>query len=155
MANNTTSAKRNFDATSPGFIYSVAVLVFTVLASMGVSLPKSVDVLGMDVYTSFSTGGVYAIGSILIVSLVFPIYNFVKSGGKWSLKAIFAKNNTWIALGNALASGIALVGLSFPEGTVEGIVAAVKTQDWFVVTSMILTSVVPPLLRFLKDRNAA
>ena len=62
---------KKFDTKSPGFLYSSIVAVLTVFAVSGVSFPKTVDVLGMEITTSLSAGGIYAIFGVVLTSVAF------------------------------------------------------------------------------------
>lgn len=150
---STTSKQKFFNPASPGFIYAVVVAVLTIIAAAGIELPKDPASLGTDFVTSLSTGGIYALFGVIASSLVFPIYNFIKSGMKFSLRAVFSLNTTWIALGNAVAAGLVLTGFVLPEGTVEQIVGAVSVKDWMGLISTLALTVGNTLIRFIKERQ--
>jgi len=147
------SKDKFFSVTSPGFLYSAIVAVLTIIAAGGVQLPADPATVGSDFVTSLSTGGIFSLVGVIVSSLVFPIYNFVKSGLKFSFGAIFSLNTTWIALGNAAAAGIALTGFVLPQGTVEQIVGAVGTKDWMGLISILALTVGNTLIRFIKERQ--
>lgn len=143
-----------FDPKSPVFIYSLIVAALTVFAASGVQFPKVAGELATEITTSLSTGGVYALIGVIIASVIFPIYNAIKSG-VFSLKGVFSRNLTWIALGNAAASAIALTGFVLPAGTVEQIIAAISVKDWGGLVSVLGLTVVNTLIRFLKEKERA
>ena len=87
----------------------------------------------------------------MVASVIFPIYNAI-SAGTFSLKGIFSRNTTWIALGNLAIAAIALTGFVLPDGTTEQIVGAVSLKDWGSVISIIGLNVVNTLLRYIKDQ---
>lgn len=151
MANK--PSKQVFNAKSPGFLYASIVTVLTVFAVSGVHFPSPADVLAGDITTTLSTGGIYAIIGVIISSVAFPIYNAVKSGLKFSLQTIFASTLTWIALGNVVLSLLALTGLVLPDGTVEQIIGAVQAKDWISLGSLLVTSIIPTIVRWIKDKN--
>jgi len=140
-----------FDAGSPGFLYSVITAALTIFAGMGVAFPKIPVELGSDIVNSFNTGGVYALIGVIVASVVFPIYNAI-SAGTFSLKGIFSRNLTWIAIGNALVAGLALTGFVLPDGTPEQVVGAVSAKDWMGVVSIVALTVGNTILRLIKQK---
>ena len=148
-----TSSQKFFSASSPGFLYAAVVAVLTIFAAAGVELPKDPASLGTDLVTSLSTGGIFSLVGVIVSSLVFPIYNFVQSGKKFSLPAIFSLNTTWIALGVAVLAAIALTGFVLPDGTVEQIVNAIATKDWMSLISILALTVGNTLIRWFKEKE--
>mgnify|MGYP003520367833 FL=1 len=148
MAN---SNQKFFVVLSPGFLYSVIVSALTIFAGAGVAFPKVPIDLGAEIVNSFNTGGVYALIGVIVASVVFPIYNAI-SAGTFSLKGIFSRNLTWIALGNIAVSGLALTGFVLPDGTPEQIVGAVSAKDWMSVVSIVALTVGNTLLRLIKQK---
>lgn len=148
MAN---SNQKFFEVSSPGFLYSVIVSALTIFAGVGVAFPKVPSELGTELVNSYSTGGVYALIGVIVASVVFPIYNAI-SAGTFSLKGIFSRNLTWIALGNIAVSGLALTGFVLPDGTPEQIVGAVSAKDWMSVVSIVALTVGNTLLRLIKQK---
>lgn len=144
-----------FNAASPGFLYSLIVAALTILAVSGIHFPSSAEVLAGQITTTLSTGGVFAIAGILISSIIFPIYNAVKSGLKFNLSTIFGSTLTWVAIGNMIVSLLLLTGLVLPEGTVEQIVGFVQAKDWIGLGTLLLTSIVPTVVRWIKQRQTA
>jgi len=144
-----------FDIKSPGFLYSVIASALTIFAATGVQFPGTPESVSGEIVTSLSTSGIYGMVLLLGTSVFFPVYNWFKSGGKFSFKAIFSKVSTWISLGVSTASALALTGFVLPDGTVEQIAAAVVTKDWIGLGSILLLTVGNTLVRFLKDRRGA
>ncbi len=147
------SNQKKFDAGSPGFLYSIVVLALTVFAVSGLNINP--DETAREIVTSLSNGGVYAIIGIIASSVIFPIWNFFKRGGKVTLKVVFGSVLTWVALGNALFAVIALTGFTIPEGTVEQIVGFIQAKDWTSLIAIVFANVLNPLIRFIKDKRSA
>lgn len=145
--------KKVFSTRSPGFLYAAIVAVLTIFAAAGVDLPQDPETLGTELVTSLSNGGIFALVGVIVSSLVFPIYNFVQSGAKFSFAAIFSKTTTWIALGVAASAAIALTGFVLPDGTVEQIVGAVATKDWMSLVSILALTVGNTLIRYIKEKQ--
>ena len=148
-------AGKAFNASSPGFLYSIIVAILATFAATGIQFPASPDALAGTITTSLSSGGVYAIIGVLITSVIFPIYNHFSSKGKFDFKAIFSKVSTWIAWGTAGLSAIALTGFVLPDGTLEQVIGAIQQKDWMSLISILALTVGNTLIRFLKDRQAA
>lgn len=147
--------KKAFDASSPGFLYTIIVGVLTIFAVSGVHFPSSPEILAGDITTTLSKSGFYSIIGIIIASVGFPIYNAVKSGLKFTLTTIFGSTLTIIALANIALSLLALTGFVLPDGTVEQIIAAVRTKDWIALGSLLVTTIIPTIVRWIKDRRNA
>jgi len=148
---NTNAKAGKFNAASPGFLYSVVVFILAGLATIGVSFPQTPEVLGQDLITTLSTGGIVAVIGIIIASLVFPIWNAAKKGFTWS--NLWTSSLTWVGLVGILFSALALTGFSLPQGTAEQLVAAVMAKDWTALSGLFGTVIVPTFIRWLKDRN--
>lgn len=140
-----------FNPGSTGFVYAVITTALSIFAASGVTFPKVPSELGTELVNSYSTGGVYALIGVIVASVVFPIYNAI-SAGTFSLKGIFSRNLTWIALGNIAVSGLALTGFVLPDGTPEQIVGAVSAKDWMSVVSIVALTVGNTLLRLIKQK---
>lgn len=150
-----TSGKVIFNAGSPGFLYTIIVTVLTIFAVSGVQFPTSAEVLAGDITTTLSTSGIYAIIGVIVSSVAFPIYNAVKSGLKFSAATIFGSTLTWISIGNIILSLLAIYGFVLPDGTLEQVIGAVQTKDWMALGSLFFTTIVPTVVRWIKDKNKA
>ena len=148
------SNTKKFDTASPGFLYSAIVAFLTLFAVSGVSFPKEVSVLGLEITTALSTGGIYAIIGVVLTSIGFPIYNYIKGGGSFTWLGVFGKTSTWIALGNAIVAALATGGFMLPEGTIDQIIGAVKAQNWMGLISVLALTVGNTFIRWLKERKA-
>jgi hypothetical protein len=142
-----------FDTASPGFLYSAIVAFLTLFAVSGVSFPKEVSVLGLEITTALSTGGIYAIIGVVITSVAFPIYNYFKGGGTFTWLGVFGKKSTWIALGNAAVAALATGGFMLPDGTVDQIIGAVQSQNWMGLISVLALTVGNTFIRWLKEKQ--
>ncbi len=147
--------KKQFDVTSPGFLYSLIVAVLTIFAISGIRFPTDAGTLAGEITTTLSSGGVFAIVGVLVSSVIFPVYNAIKSGLKFNLATIFGSTLTWIALGNIALSLLALYGFVLPAGTLEQIIAAIQVKDWIALGSLLVTTIVPTLVRWIKSRRTA
>jgi hypothetical protein len=152
MANVTNKQKKLFDAGSPGFLYTVTVSVLAMFAWSGVEFPAKPAEIAGEITTLLSGGGFYAIIGVIVASVAFPIWNAYKKKAL-TFRGIFNSTLTWISLGNILFAGLALTGFLLPEGTVEQIVYAVEAKDWTTIISMLITTIVPAVVRFIKDKK--
>jgi hypothetical protein len=147
-------SKQVFNASSPGFLYTIIVAVLTIFAVSGVHFPSGPEALSGDIVTTLSNSGIYAIIGIIISSVIFPIYNAIKSGLKFSLTTIFGSTLTWIAIGNIVLSLLAIYGFVLPEGTVDQIIGAVQTKDWMALGTLFFGTIIPTIVRFIKDKKS-
>jgi hypothetical protein len=150
MAN--TKQKKIFDSSSPGFLYTVVVSILALLAWAGVEFPEKPAELAGEVTTLLSGGGFYAILGVVVSSIAFPIWNAVQKK-RLTFDGIFSSTLTWIALGNILFAGLALTGFLLPDGTVEQLVYAIEAKDWAAIISMLVTTIIPAVVRFIKDKK--
>ncbi len=156
MANQTTrsGAKQVFDVKSPGFLYTVIVSLLAIFAASGVEFPDKPAELANDITTVLSSGGWYALVGIIVSSVLSPLYNAYKKGAL-SLKGIFGSTLTYVALFNIAFSALALIGFSLPEGTAENLVYAIFAKDWSALASILFGTILPAVVRLIKDKNTA
>jgi membrane protease YdiL (CAAX protease family) len=148
----TSATKVVFDASSPGFLYTVIVSILTIFAASGVTFPADPGSIAGEITTLLSTGGFFAIVGVVVASIGFPIWNAWKKGAL-TFGGLFSSTLTWVAIGNILFSALALLGLSLPDGTVEQIVYGIAQKDWTALFSLLVTTIVPSIVRFIKERN--
>lgn len=149
----TGAKKQVFNASSPGFIYTLVVAFLTIFAAAGVQFPDKAGELANDIATTLSASGFYAIIGVIVASVAFPIWNAIQKK-TLSFAGVFNSTLTWIALGNALFAAIALTGFTLPDGTIEQLVMAISVKDWGAIISMLVTTIIPAIVRFIKDKNA-
>lgn len=149
------AAKQNFDPKSAGWIYSVSVFVLTILALLGVGFSDSIPNISQQVQTSISGGSYIALLSVVGVSVLFPVWNLIQKKQKISLKNMFSSTANVVALANAALGIVALTGFVLPAGTVDQLVAAVTVKDWASLIGILFSTVIPTLVRFLKDKKAS
>lgn len=125
----------------------------TVLALAGVQFPDNPADIAADLSNLLSTSGFWALIGVAVSSVAFPIYNAWKKGDL-SFKGIFSNTLTWVAIAVLVFDGVALIGLNFPAGTGEQIVYAVFAKDWSALVSILVTTVLPAIVRFIKEKNA-
>lgn len=146
------TAKKVFDKKSPGFLYTLIVSILTILAIAGVQFPENPADIAGELSNLLSTSGFWALIGVAVSSVFFPIYNAWKKGNL-SLKGIFSNTLTWVAIAVLGFDALALIGLKFPEGTAEQLVYAVFAKDWSALISMLVTTILPAVVRYIKDRR--
>lgn len=154
MANKQAQQKKVFDAGSPGFTYTLLVSALALFAWAGVEFPDKPAELAGELTTAISGGGWYALLGIIASSIGFPIYNAYKKGSL-TFKGIFGSTLTWVAIANVVFAGIALTGFVLPEGTAEALVNAVFVKDWSSLATIVFGTILPAVVRFIKDKNQA
>lgn len=148
------STQKQFSTTSKNFWFQLVLFALSIAAGLGINFPSSPETITTDILNTFSTSGIYAVAGILIVSVIGPVYNFVKSKPKLSLSAFLADANNWVYIVSFAASGLVLLGVAIPDGTAEQIVRAVMVRDWAAIGSVGLSSIIVPLVRYFIDRAA-
>ena len=146
-------AKQKFDPKSPGFIASITYVILAALAATGIEFPSDPQTLAGDFETTLNSGGIFAVTGLLVSSIVFPIWNFKKKGGKINGKVILSNNTFWISAVTALLGVALLFGFTVPDGTAEQIVAAVYAKDWGVLVTMIGVPLFNTLIKYFKSRQ--
>jgi hypothetical protein len=144
--------KAAFDASSPGFLYTVIVTALTLLALAGVQFPDNPADTAADLTNLLSTSGFWALIGVAASSILFPIYNAWKKGSL-TFKGVFSNVLTYVALGVLFFDGLALLGLNFPTGTAEQLVYAVFAKDWTSLISLLFTVILPTVVRFIKSKQ--
>ena len=145
----------NFDAKSPGFLYSVIVAALTILAGVfGVDFPGTPDQIAGEIYASLNGVGIFALIGVIVSSIILPIWNARTSAG-FSWQKLISSRLTLVALVNLVLAGLALIGLVFPEGMVDQIFAAVGAQDWTGLIVIFFNVLLPTVLRWIKARTGA
>lgn len=141
-----------FNYKSPGFLYTVIVTALTLLALGGVQFPDNPADTATDLVNLLSTSGFWALIGVAASSIFFPIYNAWKKGNL-SFRGIFTNVLTYVALAVLAFDAMALFGLNFPAGTAENLVYAVFAKDWSSLISILVTVVLPTVVRFIKDKK--
>jgi H+/Cl- antiporter ClcA len=157
MANQkqrTGAQKQLFSVSSPGFLYSAIVAALSLLTLAGVSFGDTPQELANEATNAVGSGGFFALLGVLGASIGFPIWNAYQKKNL-SFKGIWRNSLTWVALGVLFFDVLALLGLHFPDGTVQAIVSAVDSKDWVSLISMFVTVIIPTVIRFIKEKNAA
>lgn len=150
---STTNTQKYFDTKSPGFLNAAITTLLTLVAAGGIQFNQDPATISDTLINTFSTGGIYALFGVILSNIILPVYNFIQSGLKFSLRAIFSLNTSWIALGNLLAAALALTGFILPDGTAEQMVFAISIKDWMSLGSIFLLTVGNTILRLIKDKQ--
>lgn len=149
---NTKKSTKTFDSGSYGFIYAVIVAVLTILTGVfGVNFPGSPDQIATEVFTSLNNFGIFALIGVVVSSIVLPVWNARTTAG-FSWQKLISSRLTLIAVVNLALSGLALIGLVFPDGMVDQIFAAVGAQDWTGLIVIFFNVFLPTVLRWIKEK---
>lgn len=143
---------KQFSFASTNLWFQVVLFALAIMAGLGIKLPSSPDAIAGDIVNTFNNSGIYAVIGILVVSVIGPVYNFIKSKPKLSLSAFIADPNNWVYFVSFIASLAVIAGIAIPPGTAENLISAVFARDWAAVASVAVGSIVVPLVRFLIDR---
>lgn len=144
-----------FDTQSPGFLYAVIVAILTILTGVfGVDFPGTPDQIAGEVFASLNNFGIFSLIGVVVSSIILPIWNARTSAG-FSWQKLISSRLTLIAVVNLVLSGLALIGLVFPDGMVDQIFAAVGAQDWTSLIIIFFNVLLPTVLRWIKTRTTA
>lgn len=148
---------KNFDAKNPNFAARLIIFALSVLAMIGVKFPEAPGVIADNITNSLSGGGYFALITVLGISVVMPIVNFIRSKPALNFKTIvltlIGSPNFWIYLGNFIFGLVILLGIDIPTGTADEIVGAVYGKDWTGLLLIAVTNIFDPLIRYFRDRK--
>lgn len=148
-----TTTVKQFDKNNLNFWARLVIFFLGLLTVIGVKLPESPEALGEQITTTISTSGFYAVLGIIAVSLLMPIYNLIRTKPKITAASVFGSPNFWIYLGSFVAGILILVGINIPEGTASEVVSAIYAKDWTLLTTLILTNILDPVIRWFADKR--
>lgn len=144
-----------FNASNLNFWARLLIFFFSVLALIGIKFPDTAEAMATSITTSLSGTGFVAVIGILVVSVIMPIYNFIKTKPKLTAAAIFGSPNFWIYV-LSFAFGIAvLYGIKIPEGTAEQVIAAIYQKDWSGLFTIAVVNIFDPIIRWFRDKRGA
>lgn len=145
--------KQNFDAGNPNFWARLLIFAFSVLALIGIEFPDTPTNLAIEITTSLSTSGFISVIGILAVSVIMPIYNFIRSGAKVSLVSLLSSPNFWIYFASFVFGIAVLYGIKIPSGTSEQLIGAIYAKDWTSLFAIAIANIVDPIVRWMKDKK--
>lgn len=145
--------KKIFSFSSTGFIYSVSVAALTIFAAAGAHFSSPIGDIAGNIDTTLSASGVWAMIGVIAASVIAPIWNAIVKG-TLSFKGVFSSTLTWIAILNAGLAYLATKGFSLPDGTVEQIFGYIQAKDWFSLGYLLVATIVPTIIRFIKSKTA-
>ena len=152
------STKKNFDSKNPNFVARVSIFALSVLALVGVKFPDDPGAIAEQLSNTLSGGGYFAVVSVLGISVIMPLINFVRSKPKLSFKAVaanlFGSPNFWVYLLTFALGFVVLFGVDImPEQTSEDVVGAVYAKDWTNLLIICVTNIVDPVIRYFRDKR--
>ena len=144
--------KSNFSSSNPNFWARLLIFAFSVIALLGVQIPDP-TALTDNIVTTISGGSAYAVIGILIVSVIMPIINFVRSKPKLDLYAIIGSPNFWIYFASFILGSLVLLGIDIPDGTAEQLVGAIFAKDWGGLATIAFANLADPFIRWWRDKR--
>lgn len=144
--------KQAFSLNSSNLWVNIITFILASVALAGVELPANPNSISLDIVNTLNSAGVIAVAGIILLNVANPIYHaFVKSS--FDFKAMVGSPNFWVNLGSLIAGLAVLVGISFPDGTVEQIVGAIYSKDFSALALTLFTNVLNPLIRYFRDKK--
>lgn len=147
--------EKNFSASNLNFWARLLIFVFSVLALIGIKFPDSAEGLATGITTALSGTGFVSVIGILVVSVIMPIINFVRTKPKLTAASVLGSPNFWIYV-LSFAFGVAILfGIQIPDGTAEQVVGAIYQKDWSGLFTIAVVNILDPLIRYFRDlRNS-
>jgi|JI9StandDraft_1071089.scaffolds.fasta_scaffold591568_2 hypothetical protein len=153
MALQEVSLQKAFDTKSPNFWAQLVIAVLGLLSILGIQFPSSPDQLGGEIVTTLSTGSLFMVFSLMGVSVIMPIVNYIRSKPKPTLAGFFGNPNTWVYIVSFALGLLIWRGIPIDAGTAESLVGAVFAKDWVALIGVVATGIISPLVRWLMDRG--
>lgn len=151
-----TPQQQQFSWQSTNLWTVVLSFLFGSLALSGLELSASPGQLATDIVYSVDTKGL--IGSLgLILTNVINIGYHIFFKAKGSFWGFLSSRNFWVNLASALI-GLLVVfvpGATIPAGTGETIVGLAYAQDFTGLAAVVFLNIITPIIRALRDKNAA
>lgn len=147
------STTKNFSSANPNFWARLLIFVFSVLSLIGIQFPSDPASLANEVTTTLSNSGFIAVIGILAVSVIMPIYNFIRTKPKLTLATIFGSSNFWIYALSFVFGIAVLFGIQIPDGTAEQVIGLVYQKDWGALLTVAFVNIIDPIIRWFRDRR--
>ncbi len=148
---------KNFDSQSPNFIARVLIFILSIFTLFGIQLPEAPEAISTNIINALSSGGYFALISIIGISVIMPVVNFVKSKPMLDFKSavlsLVGSPNFWIYLGNFVFGMIILYGIEIPAKTAEQLTGAIYSKDWTSMLVIAITNIFDPIVRYLRDKK--
>lgn len=149
------ASQKAFDTKSPNLWAQLVIAILGLLGIMGIQFPASPDQLGNEIVTTLSNGSLFAVFSLMGVSVIMPIVNYIRSKPKPTLAGFFGNPNTWIYIVTFVLGLLVLRGISIPAGTADALVSAAFAKDWIALINVVAVGILSPFIRWLIDRKKA
>jgi len=147
------TVKKNFSATNPNFIARLMIFGLSILTIIGVQFPESPEMITDKITTTISTSGFVAVAGILLISVLMPIYNLVKTKPKITLSTIIGNPNFWIYAASFALGLLVMIGINIPDGTAAQLVGAIYAKDWGALVTLAFANIIDPIVRYFLDRK--
>lgn len=147
--------QQNFSAANPNFWARLLIFFFSVVAMLGVQFPQAPEALTGNILNTLSSGGTYAVIGVLVVSVIMPIVNLVRTKPKINVYTLIGSTNFWIYAASFVFGILVLFGIQVPDGTAEAMVSAAWVKDWGSLFSIALTNLLDPIIRAFIDKKKA
>lgn len=149
--------KQNFKGNSPQFWVSVLTFIFGILALIGVELPGTPDMLASETVSVFTQTGLYGlIGAMgaAFFGIGLSAYNKAKAG-ELHFAGLFGSVNFWLNVAVLFTSIAMFQGIAIDADALPSLVTKVYAGDYFGAVAILMTGLLNPLIRFIRDQRAA
>ena len=148
--------KTNFKGNSPQFWVSVLTFVFGLLALIGVELPGTPDMLANETVSVFTQTGFYGlIGAMgaAFFGIGISAYNKAKAG-ELHFSGLFGSVNLWLNVAVFFTSIAMFQGVAIDSDALPSLVTKVYAGDYFGAVAILITGLLNPLIRYIRDLRA-
>lgn len=147
------SSSKAFNSSNPNFIAMILVAIFGLAASAGIQFPSDPAALSDKIVNTFNGGGYFALIGVLSISIIMPVYNYIREKEYPTFREFFSRMNTITYLIFFVLSLVGLFGIPVIPTNSDDIAVAVYSKDWVSAIGLIFTSLLQPLFRYFLDRR--
>ena len=148
--------KTNFKGNSAQFWVSVLTFVFGLLALIGIELPSTPELLASEAVSVFNTqgfAGIVGVMSTALIGIAISAYNKAKAG-ELHFSGLFGSVNLWLNVAVFFTSIAMFQGVAIDSDALPSLVTKVYAGDYFGAVAILITGLLNPLIRYIRDLRA-
>ena len=146
-----------FDIKNPMFAVSVLTALFSFISLFNLQLPAPAADLANQAVSTFSIGGLWALGGWIVASLGglgILLWQKLKAH-ELTIPGLLGNVNFWIILASLITSLALRFGLVLPADALGGIVMDIYQGRYIEAGGVFLSQVFNPLIRFIQSKRVA
>ncbi len=148
--------KTNFKGNSPQFWISVLTFAFGLLALIGIELPSTPELLASEAVSVFNAqgfAGIVGVMSTAFIGIAISAYNKAKAG-ELHFSGLFGSVNLWLNVAVFFTSIAMFQGVAIDADALPSLVTKVYAGDYFGAVAILITGLLNPLIRYIRDLRA-